>query len=428
MNEAAVLALYEAVPEPIAVVDAHSRLRSTNAAWRALHASEPEMPIGTSLAVGASDAARLEATIAEVAAEPSSRRTVAVFGVVESRTRFFELTASAIALPGQDGAEARYVVLHHHADAENEDAALGARLSEHVLEQWPHMIFIKEAAELRFVYGNRCCEELFGMSRSQFIGKSDHDFFPREQADFFTARDRDVFTGRRMIVIAEEPIESPKHGHRLLRTWKYPIFDERDQPAYLVGVSEDITERRAGEQELKDAYERLRATAAEREQVAESARLEAEGKTRLLGELDQKLSIIHEQHAQILALSAPILDVAARVVAVPIIGDLDAERGTDVTHRLLTAIVERSARYVIVDLTGVTELGTDSAGQLVRMLRSVGLLGASGVVTGIRPHVARTLVQLGADLSGLSTLRDLSEALVYCVRKLSDGSVGRDAR
>jgi rsbT co-antagonist protein RsbR len=289
-------------------------------------------------------------------------------------------------------------------------------------------IFIKEAAELRFVYGNRVCEELLGMSRSQFIGKSDYDFFPREQADFFTARDRDVFTGRRMIVIAEEPIDSPKHGHRLLRTWKYPIFDERDQPAYLVGVSEDITERRAGERELKDAYDRLRATAAEREQAAESARLEAEGKTRLLGELDQKLSIIHEQHAQILALSAPILDVAARVVAVPIIGDLDAERGTDVTHRLLTAIVERSARYVIVDLTGVTELGTDSAGQLVRMLRAVGLLGASGVVTGIRPHVARTLVQLGADLSGLSTLRDLSEALVYCVRQLSGGPVGGDAR
>ena len=106
------------------------------------------------------------------------------------------------------------------------------------------------------------------------------------------------------------------------------------------------------------------------------------------------------------------------MVAVPIIGDLDAERGSDVTHRLLTAIVERAARYVIVDLTGITELGADSAGQLVRMLRAVGLLGAAGVVTGIRPHVARTLVQLGADLSGLSTLRDLSEALVYCVRKL----------
>lgn len=149
MNEAAVLALYEAVPEPIAVVDARSRLRSTNAAWRALHTSDPEMPLRTSLAVGDSDAARLEATVTAVATEGGGRRTVAVFGSVEGRTRFFELSASSITLRGEGAVAENLVVLHHHADTQNEDAALGARLSEHVLEQWPHMIFINACAQKR---------------------------------------------------------------------------------------------------------------------------------------------------------------------------------------------------------------------------------------------------------------------------------------
>jgi rsbT co-antagonist protein RsbR len=413
-------ALYEALPEPIAVCDARGTLHATNSAWRALHHDAPGLSIAASLDSGAQDGTRLLAALAQVASLAGQRRVIGVFGRVAGRQRFFELTATSIAAPAgpEPGAPGVFVVVPHHSEDQNEDAALGARLSEGVLEQWPHMIFIKEAADLRFVYGNKVCEELFGMPRSEFLGKNDYDFFPADQADFFTARDRDVFNERRMIVIPEEPVHSPKMGRRLLRTWKYPIFNEQGEPAFLVGVSEDITERRAGEIELKEAYDRLHVIAGEREQAAYAAQKEAEAKTRLLTELDQKLSIIGQQHAQILALSAPILDVAARVVAVPLIGALDAERGSDVTQRLLSAVVERAARYVIVDVTGLTELDTDSAGQLVRMLRAVGLLGASGVVTGIRPNVARTLVQLGADLSGLSTLRDLSEALVYCVRRL----------
>lgn len=413
-------ALYEALPEPIAVCDARGTLHATNAAWRTLHHDAPGLSLAASLDVTPQDGARLHAALGPLASLAGQRRVIGVFGQVSGRSRFFELTATSIAAPTEPapGDPATYVVVHHHSEEQNEDAALGARLSEGVLEQWPHMIFIKEAAELRYVYVNRACEELLGLPRTQMIGKNDYDFIAREQAEAFIARDLEVFAERRMFFIAEEAVDSAKLGRRLVRTWKYPIFNEQGEPAFLVGVSEDITERRAGEVELKEAYDRLHVIAGEREQAAYAAQKEAEAKTRLLTELDQKLSIIGQQHAQILALSAPILDVAARVVAVPLIGALDSERGSDVTQRLLSAVVERAARYVIVDVTGLTELDMDSAGQLVRMLRAVGLLGASGVVTGIRPNVARTLVQLGADLSGLSTLRDLSEALVYCVRRL----------
>ena len=86
-------------------------------------------------------------------------------------------------------------------------------------------------------------------------GRSDYVHFDREgvEADFFTAKDREVLESGRMFEIAEEPIHTRSHGVRLLHTKKIPILDERGVPEYLLGISEDITDRRRAEDELERA-------------------------------------------------------------------------------------------------------------------------------------------------------------------------------
>ena len=61
-----------------------------------------------------------------------------------------------------------------------------------IIENIPHMIFVKDAKELRFIRFNQAGEKLLGLSREQLIGKNDFDFFPREQAQFFNDKDREV--------------------------------------------------------------------------------------------------------------------------------------------------------------------------------------------------------------------------------------------
>jgi PAS domain S-box-containing protein len=128
-------------------------------------------------------------------------------------------------------------------------------LLESIVEHIPAMVFLKDAAELRFVLFNRAGEELLGFDRRDLRGKNDYDFFPKEQADFFTAKDREVLAGGRLVSV-EEPITTA-HGERWLLTQKTPIVGDAGEPKYLLGVSIDITERRAYEEAL-DANSRLR--------------------------------------------------------------------------------------------------------------------------------------------------------------------------
>lgn len=117
-----------------------------------------------------------------------------------------------------------------------------------VLENIPDMIFVKEARELRFVRFNKAGEVLLGYPRGELIGKNDFDFFPETEARFFTSKDRAVLESGKLLEIAEEPIHTRTMGTRTLRTKKIPIYDEKGEPEYLLGISEDITEKKQAEE------------------------------------------------------------------------------------------------------------------------------------------------------------------------------------
>jgi sigma-B regulation protein RsbU (phosphoserine phosphatase) len=124
-----------------------------------------------------------------------------------------------------------------------------------VLEHLPVMLFVKDAEHLRFVRWNRTEEEALGIDRSAAIGKSDYDFFPEEQARFFEAKDRAVLTGGQMVDIPEEAIQTAHRGLRFLHTIKVPVLGADGTPKYLVGISEDITDRKRAQEELARARE-----------------------------------------------------------------------------------------------------------------------------------------------------------------------------
>jgi PAS domain S-box-containing protein len=126
---------------------------------------------------------------------------------------------------------------------------------ESIVEHIPHMIFVKDGQDLRFVRFNKAGEELLGYSRDDLIGCNDYDFFPKEEADFFTQKDRAVLAAHGVVDIPEEPIQTREKGLRYLHTKKIPIFDENGNAQYLLGISEDITDAKQIASELRDAKE-----------------------------------------------------------------------------------------------------------------------------------------------------------------------------
>lgn len=138
-----------------------------------------------------------------------------------------------------------------------------------IIENIPHMVFVKDAERLSFVRFNKAGEQLLGLKRDQMLGKTDFDFFPPDEAKFFQDQDRKTLESRQLVVIAEEPIATAS-GERWLRTKKVPVLDPEGEAAFLLGISEDITEVRRSGLELRAAKDAAEANAKELESFSYS--------------------------------------------------------------------------------------------------------------------------------------------------------------
>ncbi|MGD9851956.1 MAG: PAS domain S-box protein [Nitrospirales bacterium] len=128
-----------------------------------------------------------------------------------------------------------------------------------IVENLPHMIFVKDAVNLRFLLFNKAGENLLGYPREAMIGKTDYDFFHEPEADFYTSKDQEVLAGKIPLDIPEEVIYTKSQGMRYLHTKKIPILDAEGNPQYLLGISEDITERKQADELARKDENKFRA-------------------------------------------------------------------------------------------------------------------------------------------------------------------------
>jgi PAS domain S-box-containing protein len=127
--------------------------------------------------------------------------------------------------------------------------------------------------------------------------------------------------------------------------------------------------------------------------------------------------VIEAQRATLRALATPIIPLAEGVIVTPLLGALDDERGQHIVEALLEGVSRARAHTAILDVTGVTTVDASAAAALLRAASAVRLLGATAVLTGLRPHIAQALVGGGYDLSGLQTMATLQSAVALAFRQ-----------
>ncbi|WP_172717192.1 EAL domain-containing protein [Neorhizobium sp. T6_25] len=111
-----------------------------------------------------------------------------------------------------------------------------------VVESIPSMVFVKDALDGRFILLNKAGERLLGISREELVGKTDFDLFDKDEAERFRQADREVVALGKLVTIENEPL-STADGIRSLRTQKIGVPDADGNQRFLLGISEDVTER-----------------------------------------------------------------------------------------------------------------------------------------------------------------------------------------
>jgi rsbT co-antagonist protein RsbR len=139
-------------------------------------------------------------------------------------------------------------------------------------------------------------------------------------------------------------------------------------------------------------------------------------------------ALISEQRLTISELQTPVIQVWTGILALPIVGTVDTMRAQEMNEALLHRIVETGSEIVLLDITGVPVVDTAVARHLLETVAAARLLGAEVLIVGLSARTAMTLVQLGLDLSDVTTRATMAKGLELAFGRLGLEVVARGNR
>lgn len=265
---------------------------------------------------------------------------------------------------------------------EEETLRRDQQLMQALSDRSPLGIFAKDLRG-RYVYANQAFAQVLGRAPAEVLGLDDTTLFGAEIAADLRRHDEAVLASP--TPLTREDAGVGPSATRLFWTLKFPLRDDSGDPTAICGLINDITDLRRSELERATLHRQV---------------------------IDAQARALEE-------LSTPLIPVAAGVLVMPLIGSIDSARAARITETLLTEISRLRARFVILDVTGVPTVDTHVADTLLGSARAVRLLGAEAILTGVRPEVSQTLVDLGIDLSQLRTLGTLQSGVAYAMGRIS---------
>ncbi|MYL32119.1 STAS domain-containing protein [Pontibacillus yanchengensis] len=128
------------------------------------------------------------------------------------------------------------------------------------------------------------------------------------------------------------------------------------------------------------------------------------------GYVEQHKERLKEAKDSFFELSAPIVPLMDDMAVMPLVGDIDTYRAQVILDTVLNKSTQWKVGTLFIDLSGVTVVDTQVAQEIIKITNSLILLGVKPILTGIRPEIAHTMVQLGITMD-VETKATLKQAI-----------------
>lgn len=151
--------------------------------------------------------------------------------------------------------------------------AQGAEVAlRQVLDSLPHYIFWKDQNSV-YQGCNRAFADIVGLASTEAVrGKTDYDMpWKRDEADWFRVCDRRVMTSNTPAYGIIEPQQQRDGRQGWIKTDKIPLRDETGQVVGILGSYEDVSDRIALNQTLKNQTQSLEAAVLEKTRALQAS-------------------------------------------------------------------------------------------------------------------------------------------------------------
>jgi rsbT co-antagonist protein RsbR len=374
--------LLSSIREPAAILDHHGRIHAVNAPWSRVGAEHALA--GDRFGAGCD---YLKQCVELRADGPSEEIARGLRGVLEGKSEaftkeyacdrapppcHFEIVASA--LPTSEGTGA--LVMHYDITEQKRLAAVHQETDDrlrYVLEMLPEGFWDWNLTNDEVYYSDRWCESL-GYAPSEIephVNGWAKLLHPDDTARVLDAA-YGYIEGRYPVYRCETRLRRKDGTYRWnIDRGRIVARDATGKATRIIGMEIDISDRKEAE------------------------------------------FLLEEQSKRLMDLSTPLIPISDRVVVMPLIGTVDAQRARQVLSSLLEGLTRTRAGVAIIDVTGVSLIDSHVAGVLVNAAKAVQLLGAQVVLTGIRPEVAMILVGLEIDWTNIVMRGTLQSGIAY---------------
>ncbi|AIC94252.1 MULTISPECIES: STAS domain-containing protein [Shouchella] len=120
---------------------------------------------------------------------------------------------------------------------------------------------------------------------------------------------------------------------------------------------------------------------------------------------------LNAQKQMIDELSSPIIQLAPKTALLPLVGEIDTHRAKVMFDHTLQHCSEQYIDTLFIDLSGVPIIDTMVAQQIFQLIKGLKLIGVQTSLSGLRPEIAQTAVQLGISFSDVTIHSTLAQAL-----------------